>query len=411
MGTEAQLVALSLAVLVSYWFSHLARRWRVPSVVFLLAAGLALRQLTDTRHSTVDIGPDLLPLLGTIGLILIVLEGGLDLNLRPGRRRFLLRTFGAAAAGVVLCTAALAAIATVGLGLAWPEALLMAVPFAVISSAVAIPSAEVLSDEDREFVIYESSWSDIVGVMVFNAVLVWSATGRGATLSLVGGGLAVALLGTAISLAVYWLVGHLEGHVKFVPLIFALIGVYAAAKAAHLSPLLIVLILGLMLNNAHLIRRFHLFDRLHSDHYPAELERLKHLTAEATFFVRTFFFLLLGYTTELRALADLRTWAVALSIVGVVFALRVPLLALLGAGRLQPLLWAAPRGLITVLLFYSLPAARVPDALPRGTLILVVLLSCGLMAVGFRRSGRTSPPQDEGAGVVRRLDAGAAPPP
>ena len=45
-----------------------------------------------------------------------------------------------------------------------PIAALMAVPFAVISSAVAIPSSEVLVDEDREYVIYESSWSDIIGV-------------------------------------------------------------------------------------------------------------------------------------------------------------------------------------------------------------------------------------------------------
>ena len=40
--------------------------------------------------ATVLLPPGLLPLLGTIGLILIVLEGGLDLNLKPGRRKFLL---------------------------------------------------------------------------------------------------------------------------------------------------------------------------------------------------------------------------------------------------------------------------------------------------------------------------------
>jgi cell volume regulation protein A len=410
MGIEGQIVVLALAVLVSYGFSHLGRQLRFPSVVFLLGAGLLLRQFTDARDTTVAFAPGLLPLLGTIGLILIVLEGGLDLNLRPGRRRFLMRTFGAALAGVLLCMLALAALGRVALGLAWPAALLVALPFGVISSAVAIPSAEVLPAEEREFVIYESSWSDIVGVMVFNAVLVWSATGRGATLSLFGGGLAVLLLGSVVSLAVYWLVGHLEGHVKFVPLIFALMLVYAAAKAAHLSPLLIVLILGLLLNNTHLIRRFRVFDRLHSSHYPAELERLKHLTAEATFLVRTFFFLLLGYGTPLTALADLRSWAVAALIVGLVFLLRVPVVAALGGARVQPLLWAAPRGLITVLLFYSLPPGTVPDGFPRGALILVVLLSCVTMAIGFRRGAAAGAAVDGGA-VERRLDAGAAPPP
>ncbi len=214
----------------------------------------------------------------------------------------------------------------------------------------------------------------------------------------------------AIGLAVFWLVGHLEGHVKFLPLIFALILVYGAAKALHLSPLMIVLILGLMLNNPHLILRIKWLQPLYSNHYWAELDKLKHLTAEATFFVRTFFFLLLGYSTDLGTLADPLTWGVALAIVAVVFGLRVPVLWLLSGPRgVRPLLWAAPRGLITVLLFYSLPAATVPEAFPPGALILVVLLSCVIMAAGFLFDARRRPPDEEP--IDRRLDAGAAPPP
>ena len=412
MGTEALLIVISVCVLVSYWFSHLGRQLRFPSVILLLGAGLALREATDAYQVTLAVPPDLLPLLGTIGLILIVLEGGLDLNLKPGRRRFLLRTFGAAVLGVLLGTAALAAACHYGLGLAWPVAALMAVPFAVISSAVAIPSAEMLADEDREFIVYESSWSDILGVMLFNALVVATVSGGGgATLSFFGGGLAVLVLGALIGLAVFWLVGHLEGHVKFLPLIFALILVYAGAKALHLSPLLIVLILGLMLNNPHLILRIRWLEALHSNHYWAELDKLKHLTAEATFFVRTFFFLLLGYGTDLGTLVDARTWGVALAIVAAVFVLRVPVLWLLsGELRVRPLLWAAPRGLITVLLFYSLPAGMVPEVFPPGALILVVLLSCVMMAVGFRRDGgRPAAAADDA--VDRRVEARAAPPP
>jgi cell volume regulation protein A len=411
MGTEMTMIVISACVLLSYWFSHLARVLRVPSVVLLLAAGLLLREFTDTRHTTQILPPDLLPVLGTIGLILIVLEGGLDLNLRPGRRRFLVSTFAAASAGVLLCAAVLTVGLHFALDIAWPQAAMLAVPFAVISSAVAIPSAEVLSDEMREYVIYESSWSDIIGVMLFNAVLLAVATGgRDAAVNFFGGGLAVLVLGVAIGVAVFWLVGHLEGHVKFLPLIFALILVYAGAKALHLSPLLIVLILGLMLNNPHLLLRIKWLDRLYSKNYWTELNRLKHLTAEATFFVRTFFFLLLGYSTNLQALADLRTWVVAIALVAAIFLLRLPVMWLLGDGRgVRPLLWAAPRGLITVLLFFSLPAAMVPEAFPTDALILVVLLSCSIMALGFRLdAGRAGGSDDT---VERRIDAAAVPPP
>lgn len=393
MGTETMLIGISAAVLLSYWFSHLGRRLRIPSVVFLIGSGIALRELTDSHAATPPLPPGLLPLLGTVGLILIVLEGALDLELRPGQRRFLLRTFGAAAAGVAACAAVFATALAWALDLPWATALLLATPFTVISSAVAIPGAEVLSRGDRAFVIYESSWSDILGVMLFNAALV-ASMGGGATLNFFGGGLAVLLIGGLIGLAVYWLVGHLEGHVKFLPLIFALILVYAGAKALHLSPLLIVLVLGLMLNNPHLLRRLPALQRLHSDHYGAELDKLKHLTAEATFLVRTFFFLALGYSTDLGALADAQTWMLALALVAAVLALRWPLLWLFNGRVTRPLLWAAPRGLITVLLFYSLPPQILPPALGEGVLILVVLLSCVVMAAGFRRDAG-APATDE----------------
>jgi NhaP-type Na+/H+ or K+/H+ antiporter len=404
------MILISVCVLVSYWFSHLGRQLRFPSVVFLLATGLALREVTDRYDVGVALPPGLLPLLGTIGLILIVLEGGLDLDLKPGRRRFLLRTFNTALVGVVGCSAAIAAAFVYAWDLPWTTAALMAIPFGVISSAVAIPSAEVLGDEDREFVIYESSWSDILGVMLFNAVIV-TVAGGGFTSNLLGGGLAVAVLGTLIGLAVYWLVGHLEGHVKFLPLIFALILVYGGAKALHLSPLLIVLILGLMLNNPHLIRRFKQLDGLHTNHYPAELVKLKHLTAEATFLVRTFFFLVLGYSTPLSAFVGTQTWVVALALVGGIFVLRLPMVALLSGRQLRPLLWAAPRGLITVLLFFSLPAGTVPAVFPPGALILVVLISCVIMAIGFQiDGGRRAEMDASDTEIRRRLDAEAAPP-
>jgi NhaP-type Na+/H+ or K+/H+ antiporter len=415
MDISIGLIALSVAVLLSYWYLHLGRQLRFPSVVFLLLTGLALRVGSDVGGFDLDLPPGLLPTLGTIGLILIVLEGALDLNLAPGRGGFVRRTFGAALLGVLGTTAGVAAVMALSFGLGWREATLLAIPFAVISSAVAIPSAEALGAQQREFVIYESSWSDILGVMLFNAALVALATGRGFTLNLVGGGLAVLLLGAALGLAMTWLVSHLEGHVKFLPLIFALILVYGAAKAVDLSPLLIVLVLGLMLNNPQLLqglaqrwkspqrasagtrsrrlavaRRIlgRLLGRLHSDHFDSELDKLKHLTAEATFLVRTFFFLLLGYETDLAELADPRAWGLALLLVALIFGLRWPLMRWLsGDAAAQPLVWAAPRGLITVLLFLSLPESVVPADFPTVVLILVVVISSLVMAAGFRRAG------------------------
>ncbi len=387
MDTSTVLVLISLAVLLSYWYLHLGRQLRFPSVVFLLLTGLVLRAGADVAGWQVDVPPGLLPVLGTVGLILIVLEGALDLKLSPGRRAFLWRTFGAAALGVVSTAAAVAAPVKFLFDLSWMHAVLVAMPFAVISSAVAIPSAQTLAPHDREFVIYESSWSDILGVMLFNAALVTVSSGDGFTLNLVGGGLAVLVLGGLLGLGMVWLVGHLQGHVKFLPLIFGLILVYGVAKALSLSPLLIVLVLGLMLNNPQLFAQVQGLRRLHSPRYDAELDKLKHLTAEATFLVRTFFFLLLGFGTDLRSLADLGAWGLAILLAALIFGLRWPLMRLLSASGTRPLAWAAPRGLITVLLFFSIPPQLVPAGFPVAALILLVLISCIAMAVGFRIDG------------------------
>ncbi|HEX7637938.1 MAG TPA: cation:proton antiporter, partial [Burkholderiaceae bacterium] len=386
MHSELLMIAGAAVVLLSYWYMHLAQRHRLPAVMLLLLTGLGARWATHFAQSTVVVPPALIAVLGSAGLVLIVLEGALDLQLQPGRRVFLLRTFGAALLGLAFTTGALAGLLVLVQGLHPTLALLAAAPFGVISSAVAIPSAQALDREGREFVVYESSWSDILGVMLFNALLV-AAAGGAAVLHLVGGGLAVLVIGAALSLGMYWLVGHLEGHVKFIPLLSALILLYAGADALHLSPLLMVLVVGLTLNNGHLLRRVRLLQRLHSAAFERELERLKHLTAELTFLVRTFFFLLLGYVTDVTTLLEPRAWLVALAIVAVVFAVRWPALRLAAGRHAHDTFWMAPRGLITVTLFFSLPPS-VSGLVPPATLVLVVILTGVAMSVGLRRQRR-----------------------
>lgn len=378
---------ISIAVLLSYWFNHLAVRYRFPSVVLLLLAGVLLRTITHAYDATVVLPAQLIPVLGTSGLVLIVLEGALDLRLDTRRKAFLARTFAMAAIGVAATTLLLAKMLQLMFHLPLLTALLVATPFGVISSSVAIPTSVNLQSEDREFVVYESSWSDIFGVMTFNAMLLAFGGGDIAP-HLLGGSVGVLIAGTLIALAFYWLVGHMEGHVKFLPLLFALIAVYVGAETLHLSPLLIVLILGLILNNARLLHKIRWLNWMHSNHYDRELDRLKHLTAELTFLVRTFFFLLLGYATNLQTFVDGDAWIIATALVTVIFSVRAAVLFLLNRGRILPLLWMAPRGLITATLFFSIPAEVAPEGFPRGTFILVVLISCLVMSVGLKREAK-----------------------
>ena len=179
-------------------------------------------------------------------------------------------------------------------------------PFAVISSAVAIPSATGLAQQPREFVVYESSLSDILGVLVFYA---WLGSGGslGAFAADLLGGVAIsAAAAVAAALGLYVLINKLEGHVRFLPMLAGIVCLYAIGKELHLSPLVLVLVCGLLLNNTHVLRRLPRVNAIRHPEYEQTLKEFKGLVAELTFATKSFFFLLLGYWTDVREMAVAR---------------------------------------------------------------------------------------------------------
>jgi NAD(P)-dependent dehydrogenase (short-subunit alcohol dehydrogenase family) len=65
----------------------------------------------------------------------------------------------------------------------------------------------------------------------------------------------VSLVVAAISAAgLYALINRVEGHVRFLPLLAGLVLLYSVGKASHLSPLVLVLVCGLLLNNPQLMK-------------------------------------------------------------------------------------------------------------------------------------------------------------
>lgn len=269
-------------------------------------------------------------------------------------------------------------------GLDWTAALLAALPFAVISSAVAIPGATGLPDDVREFVVYESSGSDILGVRVLYAWLEASGDLGDFAISLVGGGLSlVAAAFAAVDL--YYLINKAQGHVRFLPLLAGLLLLYAIGKALHLSPLVLVLGCGLLLNNPQLLERTRFLSRLHEDGYDTTLKEFKGLVAELTFATKSFFFLLLGYWTDLHHMANPAAWLLALAIVVAIYLSRYAILALLRQPDSTRLVWIAPRGLITALLFITAAEGSSLGEFPFGTLMLVVLATASVTALTHRK--------------------------
>lgn len=389
---NSAILAASALLLLAYVLDIVGRRLRLPAVVLLIATGIVGRQVLDSVGLAFDWVDPIVPIVGTVGLILIVLEGALDLDVTRERTRLIVTSATAATLGFVLVLAGLTALFAATLPFTPAVAVLAAIPFAVISSAVAIPSATGLPAQPREFVIYESSLSDILGVLVFYSWLgADGAVARFAEELLGGGALSlVAAAGAAVGL--YVLINRTEGHVRFLPMLAGLVCLYAIGKALHLSPLVLVLVCGLLLNNPHLIEWLPRVRAIAHPEYDRTLKEFKGLVAELTFATKSFFFLLLGYWTELAEMKVWQAWALAAGAVLLIYSSRYAVLRLLRQPDANRLLWIAPRGLITVLLFIGAAETRKVDAFPFGAVMLVVLATSSLTALAHRgRAPATAP--------------------
>lgn len=382
MDSSYLLIVLSLSVLISYVFDLLSSRYKTPSVILLLGLGMLFRQATNYFGFQVPYVTPTLSILGALGLILIVLEGGLDIEIEPGKYGLLRRTSLMAFASIVLTSLLIASTLYLLLEESFYKCLINAVPFAAVSSAVAIPVARTLSDGQREFVVYESSFSDILGVMAFNFLLLSQSSVLDASLIFLRDTVLMAIISLGCCFGLLYLIGRINHPVKFLPIISVLFLVYAIAKIYQLSSLLLILVFGLFLNNTELFVRGRLAEFFKNDLFEKELDQLKNLTAEGAFVVRTFFFLLFGYTAQAQSLIDTDALIVSALFVIVILAVRWLVLRLTFQGPMAPIIWLAPRGLITILLYREIPEPLQLSGFPPGILILVVILSTLVMTAG-----------------------------
>ena len=91
----------------------------------------------------------------------------------------------------------------------------------------------------------------------------------------------------------------------------------------NLSSLIIILVFGLILNNYKLFFKGFLSNLIVGDKKILEIiDDFKVVTLESAFVVRTFFFILFGWSININDLLDLKSFLIALSIVVVIYLVR-----------------------------------------------------------------------------------------
>lgn len=392
MSVEITLIVLSSLVIFSYLFDLIAKRFRIPSVILLLLSGMGLRYLSTLMELPFLNFEAFLPLIGTVGLILIVLEGSLELRLDRGKSGLIKKSLGSAMFVLLLTTVAIAAYFYLSTAQPLRVCFLNAIPLGVISSAIAIPSASNLPNNRREFIVYESSFSDIFGIILFNFILTNQIISAQSFLLLGWDTFLILVLSGLFCLLLLYLLKRITHHLKFFLILAVLILVYAIGKHYHLPTLVIVLAFGLFLNNLHWIQAHWFLKNFTYDNFQKDLNQLTQLSGESAFLVRTFFFLIFGYSLDLASLATMDVLISGSIILFFIFIIRIGFLKLAVSTSSWAEFFLAPRGLITLLLFFSIPDNQLIPGLTNGLLFFIILGTSLIMTFGLLATRNQNPP-------------------
>ncbi|MGB3073960.1 MAG: hypothetical protein WBB36_01495 [Chitinophagales bacterium] len=376
------IITICILLLLAYVFDLTSAKTKVPSVILLLLLGFAVRQVSGFFEISVpDLSP-LLPVFGTVGLILIVLEGSLELEFNKTKAPLIKKSL-VAALLPMLALAFLLSFLFQHFGEAsFKNSLTNAIPLCIISSAIAIPSVKTLTTFNKEFVIYESSLSDILGVLFFNFVALNNSFGLDSFVHFGLQLLMITVVSFVATIGLAFLLSKIDHHIKFAPIILLVILIYAISKVYHLPGLIFILLFGLFLGNLDELKQYKWIEKLKPNELNSEVYKFKELTIEAAFLVRALFFLLFGYLIQVSEILNTDTliWSVGIS--AAIFLFRAIQLKL-SKIPLSPLLFIAPRGLITILLFLAIEPIQSISLVNKSLIIQVILLTALVMMLGF----------------------------
>ncbi len=415
IGAFSLVIGGSVIIILSYFANLLAKKTNIPSVLVLIGMGILLRQgLTSMGMSEIPFENLALELLGTVGLIFILLEASLDLELSKEKLPLIIKSASLALFSLAASSLAIAGLLNYALGLEWFTAVIYAIPLSIMSSAIIIPSVGGLSLEKKEFMVYESTFSDIWGIMAFYLVLGnQQAEGTADVLKAIAINLGASLvISIAVSYLLVYVLQKITSSVKLFLSIAVLILIYSIQKLLHLSPLILILIFGLMLNN-HKIFFVRIFKNKDGESWlgglldDKKMAGLRHdfhiLTLESAFVIRTFFFVLFGATVVLASLTDIKVIFYGLTISVILYAVRFVFLRIFRPKDPSSLLYIAPRGLITILLFFQISSnypEHVDASFDGGILLVVILVTCIIMTISLIQKGTGIEPVETSDGVL-----------
>jgi Kef-type K+ transport system membrane component KefB len=387
MDSNSIILLLCGLVITSYLFEIFSKKTGIPSVLFLIALGVLLNKLTVFYEIPAVDFLRLIPVIGTVGLILIVFEGALEIEYHSDKKMILFKVLAVSIIILAANSVIMASIFRHFTGLGFHQCFVNAIPLSVISSAIAIPSAAHLSAGNKEFITMESSLSDILGIILFNYAVINSTL----TFFLTGKIIIVTVVSFIFCLILLYLLRSIGHNIKFVLILSVMVFLYSLGKSIHVSSLILVLMFGLLLKNINLIKSGFINKHFNNLKYINEFNFMQQINSEGVFLVKTFFFIIFGFILTPESLLSPVNIITASAIIATIYVVR--LISLLTVRQsVFPGIFYAPRGLITILLYSSIPAALQMNRINIDVLFIVILATSTIMILGssWRRGAAES---------------------
>ncbi|WP_347840649.1 cation:proton antiporter [uncultured Draconibacterium sp.] len=392
MNAYLFLIGLCVIVIISFFTNILGKKTKVPSVLLLIVLGVGIQQLLHYFKMEPDYSQTL-EILGIVGLIMIVLEAALDLELKREKWPIIWKSFTIATLSLAFTSVSISFIILLFIPeLEFLSAYVYALPLSILSSAIIIPSVSHLSEYNREFLIYESTFSDILGIMIFYMIIenLHVEGMRQLTLVISSNIFITLVISVILSYLLLYIIQSIRGKAKFFLFLAVLVLLYSVGKLFHLSSLIIILMFGLLLRNHTVLLFGRLKKWLSDSRVDSVFDQFKMITEETSFLVRTFFFVVFGISLPLSSLISWRVWSISLIFLVISYLVRYLLYFSVEKRNTMPQTWLAPRGLISILLFFAIPESLRINGFQKGILFVVIIVTNIIMGWALVLSGRKS---------------------
>lgn len=408
MNAHNFLVLLGALLLLAFLAEEANRRYRFPSALVLIVLGLVLGPVLGWFPAEAFL--EVAPHFGALAFLLIVFEGGLDLDLRS--------VILGLAPGTKLALAFFLFSLFIGTGIAlafgfeFPVSVAIGIVVAPISGAIVLPIAQTAGfrEDLRTLVVLEAALADVLGILALVLFQkIYEGGGIGGVLAL--GSLLAAILSVvpAMALGVLWprLMRAFRQRSYLGVLTFGVaLLMWGVTELLGASGALPVLAFGITLANE---REFLRLVRVDPEPFvplvDATVGKLHDFIGQLTFLVRAFFFVFLGVVVQFQAM-DRQVFGMAGAILAGFIVLRYFLIRALeweGTVSLAPderrALWfLQPRGLISAVLAIEAAHLGLPGGGRYLALASLLILSTNLLLpIGLSALKRRDGEEEEAA--------------